>query len=147
MLEVLDGVRESLADTGTYDEVLGTTGDIELASLGSEAPCYLGRDGKSYGLETPTQTSYLVSGPGPTLTVRLDYADDKAAERDLEARREYLASGTFGSDDEPLSSIGAASLSLEGSVITIELSEMNSNAARTLTQPPGILTADATLDA
>ena len=137
VLEVLDGDRESLADTGTFDDVIGTTGDIELASLGADLACIL--RGDRYGLEAPIRTGFLVSGAEPLLTARLAFADADAAARDAEARREYLDSATFGFDDEPLAGVGTADLSVAGPAVTIDLSGMNSAAARTLTRSPGIL--------
>ena len=67
------------------------------------------------------------------------FADADTAARDLPARRDYLDSATFGFDEQPLASFGTADLTSDGSVETIELSDMSSEQARELISLPGIL--------
>ena len=138
ILEVLDGDRESAAEAGTYDTLVGGVEGVERAALVTEGEPCLERLSR-FDLQKAAQSGHLVYGDDVTLTARLAFADTDMAARDLEARRDYLDTATFGVNDEPLASIGTADLTVDDSVITIELEDMSSEDARDLTSPPGIL--------
>ncbi|WP_323793092.1 hypothetical protein [Nocardioides sp.] len=138
ILQVLDGELESAATAGTFDLLVGSIEDVEVASLSTEALC--GR--KSIvpaGLRKPAQAGHLVHGDDAALAARLVFADADTAAADLEARTAYLAGGPIGKDEEPLETYGTYDLTRDGRVVDVRLGDMGSRTLRDLTSDPGIL--------
>ncbi|MEO9323074.1 hypothetical protein ABFT23_06255 [Nocardioides sp. C4-1] len=136
VLSTVDGDQDSLAGSGTVETLLGDTDDVELAILGIPARCTgvggaIGRQltpdqaralaEQVDELVAPVATAYLATaeadGDGVEELVRLQHADDDAAEADLEARRAYLDEGVMIGTGAPFSDIGSVELERDGSVL------------------------------
>jgi|GEM_PF-2717749 len=135
VLEVLDGERESLADTGTFDDVIGDLEQVELIDASAGAECY----GEAGEVQEPEAAGYLVTGGDDGsvgLTARVVLSDEATAATDLDARVALFEQGPLGEAEAPLAEYGAYDVTLDGWVVELSLSEMSSQTVRDLTRLP-----------
>ncbi len=135
VLEVLDGERESLADSGIFDDLLAATDRVETADLEAD-PCLAEADDGVTSDTEPTAVGAVVYGSDLRVSARMSFVDDAAAAADLEARLPYLQDGKFGDDGKPLETFGSFEATRSGPVIDIEFSGMNSEVLRELVSQP-----------
>ncbi|CAN5401008.1 hypothetical protein BH09ACT12_BH09ACT12_15160 [soil metagenome] len=139
ILEVLDGDRASVADSGTFAPVLGDIQDVERATLEVGESCLFRQRDKPAGLQKPTQSGYLIHGDDAELTARLLFDDEATAAADLEARKAHFDAGPLGEDDAPLDSYGSYDATQDGPVIDIEFDDMRSETLSELINSDNIL--------
>lgn len=128
VLRVLDDEDASLGDNDTYEALLDDADDVQYALVsdpplcggGRATPAQLEASGAT-SLGSPVRTALLVTGDDAEVSARLEYADDDAAEADLEARRTYLDDGTLAATGEPVSSLGSFDLDRTDAVVRVAL--------------------------
>lgn len=130
ILETLDGERDSVADAGTFDDLLAGADDAELVSVftgpfacndrqtdDADVPPELAAQLDDLG--RPVQVASLVTGEAPDVSARLEFDDEDVAERDLDARRTFLAEGTSLLTREPFTERFTAELEVDGTVVSV----------------------------
>lgn len=151
VLTTASGDAESAGGSGVFDVLLDDAGDVELAMFSVPGRCTgvggaIGRQmtperaaalaEQLEGLLPPVATAFLATtdGDGVDEVVRLQHADDDAAEQDLEARRTYLEEGAMIGTGEPFAEIGSAELERDGAVVHADLDLDRPGTGRLLAQ-------------
>jgi hypothetical protein len=124
--------RDSLSDSGAYDDVLADEPeDLEATLLWDDPSC--GSPGilspeaaerteqERDGLGTPHQQAlYVAAADGdPTATTVLAFADDDAAQADLAAREDYLSDAVDPRTGEPLDEYADWEIERDGSLVLV----------------------------
>jgi hypothetical protein len=127
-VDVLEDDADSATDTGDFDEVLDGADDPELAVLAHDVGCSPGGNLSAEqleqagldGLGTPEATAFFVSGDDAETSSVLAFADDGAAEADLEAREDYLADGVLLKTRQPIADVATWDLERDGDLVRID---------------------------
>lgn len=126
LVEVLDDDAESITDSGVFDDVLGEGDEAEYALLARDIDCSgqarLTPDvAEQLGeLGSPDATAFYVSGDDAATTSALAFADDDAAQADLDAREAFLDGGVLLRTREPMSEVAEWQIERDGSLVRID---------------------------
>lgn len=131
VLRLVDDEAKSAADTDRFDDLLDGIDDVQYLYLAAPPQCggTRGTPEEAAAVEasgvdalgSPDATAYVVSGDDGATAARLEFADDDAAEADLEARRAFVSEGRLAATAEPVSGLGTIDLGRDGAVVRADL--------------------------
>jgi hypothetical protein len=119
---------DSLADDGRFDDLLEVADDPDVALLTEDETTVCARAGRlpddvrsEYDdLGRPEARAIFVAGDDASVQVALRYADDAAAEDDLDAREALIEDGADLTTRRPFDQLGDFSIDRDGDLLVID---------------------------
>jgi hypothetical protein len=131
VLSVVDDDHDSLVDSGSFDDLVDSTDDVEVADLSrADAVCSLGDSrlppdqlaaSDAAGLTRPHEAGFFVHGDDGRVRSVLRFGDSDKAEEAADEREELLADGTSPVSGVPYSEFGSYEVEADDEQVRIDI--------------------------